>query len=324
MKNVFIDSNIWLSLFHFTKDELEQFKKLEEIRNIEIKLFIPSQVHDEVKRNREVKIKDALSRFVFPDIQFPQFCKDYDEYESFSKDYRSLKKRHKEWKETIDNDISRHTLNADKTIEAFFDDDSVIHISNKIIENAERRYKAGNPPGKDNRYGDAINWECLLSEVPHGEDLFIISNDRDYQSVIDNKKLDPFLEEEWARKKGSKVYFYDGLVPFLEEHFESIKLRNETLKTQLLEELKFSSSFRSTHQIINHLQECSDWTVNQIEELCLIARNNTQVGWLIDDDDVRSFYSSLWSQTPDDELGEAAKRMKAYVERRTMRESIEK
>ena len=324
MKNVFIDSNIWLSLFHFTKDELEQFKKLEEIRNIEIKLFIPSQVHDEVKRNREVKIKDALSRFVFPDIQFPQFCKDYDEYESFSKDYRSLKKRHKEWKETIDNDISRHTLNADKTIEAFFDDDSVIHISNKIIENAERRYKAGNPPGKDNRYGDAINWECLLSEVPHGEDLFIISNDRDYQSVIDNKKLDPFLEEEWAKKKGSKVYFYDGLVPFLEEHFESIKLRNETLKTQLLEELKFSSSFRSTHQIINHLQECSDWTVNQIEELCLIARNNTQVGWLIDDDDVRNFYSSLWSQTPDDELGEAAKRMKAYVERRTMRESIEK
>lgn len=324
MKNVFIDSNIWLSLFHFTKDELEQFKKLEEIRNIEIKLFIPSQVHDEVKRNREVKIKDALSRFVFPDIQFPQFCKDYDEYESFSKDYRSLKKRHKEWKETIDNDISRHTLNADKTIEAFFDDDSVIHISNKIIENAERRYKAGNPPGKDNRYGDAINWECLLSEVPHGEDLFIISNDRDYQSVIDNKKLDPFLEEEWAKKKGSKVYFYDGLVPFLEEHFESIKLRNETLKTQLLEELKFSSSFRSTHQIINHLQECSDWTVNQIEELCLIARNNTQVGWLIDDDDVRSFYLSLWSQTPDDELGEAAKRMKAYVERRTMRENIEK
>ena len=27
MKNVFIDTNIWLSLYHFTNDDLSQFEK---------------------------------------------------------------------------------------------------------------------------------------------------------------------------------------------------------------------------------------------------------------------------------------------------------
>ena len=31
MKNLFIDSNVWLSLYHFTNDDLAQFGKLKEI-----------------------------------------------------------------------------------------------------------------------------------------------------------------------------------------------------------------------------------------------------------------------------------------------------
>ena len=122
--------------------------------------------------------------------------------------------------------------------------------------------------------------------------------------------------------KGSKIYYYNALVPFLEEHFESIKLKNETRKARLLEALGESSSFRSTHHIIRQLRECSDWTTSQIEELCLIARNNTQVLWLLDDNDVRDFYFSLWSQMPNDSLEETTKRMKAYLERRVKNEDI--
>ena len=31
MKNLFIDANIWLSLYHFTSDDLEQFGKLKSL-----------------------------------------------------------------------------------------------------------------------------------------------------------------------------------------------------------------------------------------------------------------------------------------------------
>lgn len=60
MKNLFIDSNIWLSLYHFTSDDLTQFEKLKDFLDKDIRLWIPHQVYDEVLRNREAKIQDLL------------------------------------------------------------------------------------------------------------------------------------------------------------------------------------------------------------------------------------------------------------------------
>lgn len=60
MKNLFIDSNIWLSLYHFTSDDLTQFEKLKDFLDKDIRLWIPHQVYDEVLRNREAKIQDAF------------------------------------------------------------------------------------------------------------------------------------------------------------------------------------------------------------------------------------------------------------------------
>ena len=37
MKNLFIDSNIWLSLYHFTNDDLAQFSKLKDMVNKSIR-----------------------------------------------------------------------------------------------------------------------------------------------------------------------------------------------------------------------------------------------------------------------------------------------
>ena len=51
--------------------------------------------------------------------------------------------------------------------------------------------------------GDAINWEILLQSVPNDEDLHIISDDGDFYSVIDDEKLNSFLENEWKEKKNS-------------------------------------------------------------------------------------------------------------------------
>ena len=51
--NLFIDTNIFLSFFHFTKDDLEEIRKLEVlIDKKEVVLWLPEQVQDEFHRNR--------------------------------------------------------------------------------------------------------------------------------------------------------------------------------------------------------------------------------------------------------------------------------
>jgi hypothetical protein len=66
----------------------------------------------------------------------------------------------------------------------------------------------GNPPGKKGSLGDAINWEALLENVPDGEDLYLIADDRDYFSVLDENKPREFLIREWKEKRESDVFFY--------------------------------------------------------------------------------------------------------------------
>ena len=59
MKNLFIDANIWLSLFDFTNEKIEKFEVLKDMMKDEINLIIPEQVYYEVLRNRDGKIKNA-------------------------------------------------------------------------------------------------------------------------------------------------------------------------------------------------------------------------------------------------------------------------
>ena len=103
MKNLFIDSNIWLSLYHFTNDDLAQFSKLKDMVNKSIRLFVPQQVYDEITRNREVKLKDALKSFDIKTFRFPAFCKGYSEFETVRIAYNSFMNQVNAWKKTIDN-----------------------------------------------------------------------------------------------------------------------------------------------------------------------------------------------------------------------------
>ncbi len=62
--NLFIDTNIYLSFYHFTSDDLEELRKLiVAIHEKRIKLYVTSQLRDEFRRNREIKIADALKLF---------------------------------------------------------------------------------------------------------------------------------------------------------------------------------------------------------------------------------------------------------------------
>lgn len=305
MKNLFIDSNIWLSLYHFTNDDLAQFSKLKDMINKSIRLFVPQQVYDEITRNREAKLKDALRAFDVKAIQFPAFCKAYDEFEPTTSAYKTLMQLVKTWKQKIDEDIRNHSLPADTVISEIF---KTIEFSpcESYVDKAYNRYRIGNPPGKDNKYGDAINWECLLATVPDGEDLYFISADKDYCSELLDGEIKEFLSLEWNKTKNSKIHFYKNLVPFLTENLTDIKLEAENEKERLIERLSWSGSFQSTHSTIALLNLYSGWTDAQIEEICSAAENNSQIAWILRDSDVFEFYTHILSGKNSENLPDSA------------------
>ena len=300
MKFLFIDSNIWLSLYHFTGDDLGQFSKLKDLLDNDIKLLIPTQVRDEVIRNRDAKLKDMLKDFKAFKIRFPVFSKNYDEYESFINDYKDLQRAHKAWVEKIEEDIRQQSLPADTVINDFFNSVELLKCTEEVIHLAELRYKSGNPPGKDDKYGDAINWECLLKYVDSENDLYLVSADKDYASVMSESQLNNYLIQEWRMKKNAQVHFFPTLTSFLNIHISEIQIESEKEKDDLIFKLIYSHSFYETHQLINKLDQFSDWTPIQQENMLMAACNNSQISYIIKDDDVYDFYSRLINDVEDD------------------------
>lgn len=67
----------------------------------------------------------------------------------------------------------------------------------------------------------------------------------------------------------------------------------EQKKAGLLIDLENSGNFTRTHEIIRKLDRYRDWTPDERELLFRIALDNSQVRYIINDPDVRSFYSRV-------------------------------
>lgn len=293
MINLFIDTNIWLAMFHLSKDDLKELNKLKELIGKEIKIYIPRQVRCEYLRNRDSKIKDALDKFKITDVQFPNLVKCYDEYNDLKKKFDELKKEHSVLVEKITNDVLEQNTPADIAISELFNKTEIIECSNDIVNKAKLRYDLGNPPGKKNSYGDAINWECLLENIPDGEDLYFISDDKDYCSELCKDKFNIYLTTEWESIKKSQIHFYRSLHDFLLNKYKDYNIILEQYKEQLISELYESSSFIETHSIISKLMDYSDLSQKNISDICTAAMENNQINWIIHDNDISTFYKKI-------------------------------
>ena len=61
--HAFIDTNILLSFYHLSNDDLEELKKLAVlIQQKSVTLYLTDQIAAEFARNREVKIADAVKK----------------------------------------------------------------------------------------------------------------------------------------------------------------------------------------------------------------------------------------------------------------------
>ncbi|EPE1743127.1 TPA: PIN domain-containing protein [Vibrio diabolicus] len=294
--NLFIDTNVFLSFYHLSNDDLEELHKLTVLlEKGEITLWLPQQIKDEFYRNRENKISDAIKKLKEQKQkrQFPQICKDYPEYPEISELLKSYDKSLSQLIKKVTDDIDERKLKADQQIAELFGKAKLIQTSQELVEKARFRMAVGNPPGKDNSLGDAINWEGLLSKVPEDETLYLVADDKDYYSVLDENKLKDFLADEWTDSKKSEIVFYRRLSQFFKSHYPDIKLASELEKELAIRDFVASGSFSSTHTRIERLSKFSEFNKSQVDELCEAALSNRQINWIIGDPDVYEFFSSL-------------------------------
>lgn len=293
MKYVFIDSNIWLSLYHFTDADLAEFEKLKKyINNGSLKIICTSQVYEEIQRNRENKLQDSLKAFCLKEPNYPVFVKGYASYDEIRNKIKEVQNSLNQLNNQINDDLLNVNLPADRTINELL---NLIGItsSDQYIDSAYKRFLKGNPPGKNNSYGDAINWEALLYNVPNNTPLYLISNDKDYQSALDKNRINSYLLNEWRLKKQADIYFYNNLVGFLKDHAKDIVLSEAQEKKELMDALKNSNSYSNTHAIIAALNKFNEWTIEEIEDLCQSLLDNSQVRGVRSDSDVINFYTQL-------------------------------
>lgn len=313
--HLFLDTNVFLSFFHFSDDDLGELRKLTGlVKEGQITLLLPDQVRHEFGRNRDIRVAEAiriLEDSKLPTGKYPRLFHDYPEYKPLVADLEDYEKLRRTLIESVRRDAPARSFAADETTRQLFDVATHIEVTSELMARAEQRFRRGNPPGKQDRresLGDAINWEALLS-VGEGN-LHLVAQDSDWATPLDPKVFNSYLLDEWRSKAGGEVRFYLRLKSFLDENLPAIKLSSE--KDALLEELAFSraakpavapavdtnaliyalsqtGSFAGTHQVIAQLERIDDFDAEQVNSIVAAYVTNDQVHGIMRDIDVKRF-----------------------------------
>jgi len=187
MITLFIDTNVLLSFYHLTSEDIEELKKLVVlVEKMEIDLILPKQVENEFWRNRGAKIFDAMKKLREAkfNASFPAFSKDYEEYAEIRDLLKKADKLHAELVGKITADAKSTSLKADEIVTGLFKKATKPAFAQEHYVSAVMRTRLGNPPGKNESIGDAVNWETLLVTVAEGTDLHLVSEDTIVRSYL--------------------------------------------------------------------------------------------------------------------------------------------
>jgi hypothetical protein len=293
---LFIDTNILLSFYSLNQEDLAELSKLSDlIAQQHITLLLTDQIIDEFNRNREQRIDGAIKsiRSQTFNPQFPQLCEDYPEVDRVRESLKRYEQAHTALMDRVAIDIKAKNLKADRIIQSFFTLGNKLPAHSQILDRARFRMGVGNPPGKNNSLGDAINWECLLESIPAGEDLFFVTGDKDYCSALNDDDFSDFLQTEWFNQKQTSIHFYKRLSGFCKEQFPEIALASVRDKEFLIRDLVNSQSIGDTQKAIAKLTYYKEFTAAQVNTIVAAAIFNRQVVWSMEDDLVKSFLSTL-------------------------------
>ncbi len=290
--HVFIDTNVLLNFYHFTNDDLDALNSVfVSHEKGTITVHLTDQVRDEFWRNREGKILDALKKFRNFNLsaQFPYFMKSYDEFITLQELTKTFKTKYTEITAKAESDIKTNNLRADHLITGIFEKATFLSTDKDVYEQAKMRMEIGNPPGKNGSIGDAINWILLLHNVPSGENMYLITEDSDFYSSIDESEINPFLLSEWKAAKNSAVRGYRSLRDFIKDHFDGIQISLDPAKKALLDALEASGSFKTTHALIAQINKYKYFSLEEAKAILDASDSNPQFGMIIEDPDVLEF-----------------------------------
>jgi hypothetical protein len=285
-RNLYIDTNVFLTFYHFSNEDLVELKKLIALINTDnIRLYIPEQTQNEFNRNREVKIADSLDKLRGTKLgnQFPIICHSYDEYDLMKKAIKNFETNKTKLLEKLQHDAETETLLADEVLNQLFSKAEIIETSDEILNRSILRYDVGNPPGKDKSYGDAINWESLLEKVPNDFDLYFISDDKDYYSKLNDKKFNEYLLKEWKTKKNSDFHYFRRLTDFFKKYYPDIEISSETEKEIIIKNLFEAYSFDNAKSVIRKLRVFDNFSIKQLNDITAAFATNSQIYWIKND-----------------------------------------
>jgi predicted nucleic acid-binding protein len=296
---LFIDTNILLSFYALNPEDLQELSKLADyITSGQVTLLITDQIMDEFYRNRERRIEGALKSFFGQtfNTQVPQICAEYPEVTTLQQTLKEYEKAHNAVVERVAIDVKAKNLQVDRLLQCFFEKGTKLEIDRQIVEQAQLRMSVGNPPGKNNSLGDAINWEGLLTAVPDRTDLFLISGDKDYSSALVEDDLSGFLQDEWARRKQSSIHFYRRLSGFFKEQLPEITMANLRDRDFLVRELAASQSLADVHRYVTKLATYPEFTAAQANGVMMAVLNNQIVAWSVEEEPIRRFLQDLMAR----------------------------
>ena len=87
------------------------------------------------------------------------------------------------------------------------------------------------------------------------------------------------------------------------------KNKNEIHKNELIIQLEESRSFANTHEIIKQLDMIEDWDNKQKDKLIHIAITNTQVKFILSDNDIQKFFKRIIGEIETEEIKEVKELM---------------
>lgn len=296
-KHIFIDTNVFLAFYAYTKDDVEALKIVSELAKAKkLILHVPDQVVYEFERNREAKIAESTREFEKggknPGV--PRYMSAYLEAKSYSESSKELQKARDALLKQARADAESRQLAADKTFDNLIAEASMIVTTPDIIEAAKKRKVIGNPPGKKESHGDQINWEALLAGVPDENDLHVISKDGDFASPLNATQPHYFLKTEWSNAKKGSLFLHEELRPFLNSHFPGVNLATDVERHAAVDSLENTGAFATTHAAIAKLEGLFDaLTWSDAERILIAGETNTQIAWIGSDSDVSRFYLKL-------------------------------
>ena len=294
---LFIDTNIYLSFYQFSQDDIAELRKLSTmIKAKKITLLLTDQVRDEYFRNRESKINEAFK--YFKDLKtkhdFPRLIHEYPQYKKMKEHLRNYEIEYKSLIDLLISDIKEKKLPADQLIKELFDSSEIIIHEQNQIETAKTRMMIGSPPGKNGSLGDAINWEMLIDySYASWDDLYFISSDKDYNSCLYENTMNEYLRKEWQDKTSTRIHYYNRLSAFFKDKFPDIQFNENIERQVLVNELCESSSFKETHKSIRDLFGENNFTKDEYVKIFSALIQNQQINQIIDDDDVNKFFASM-------------------------------